>query len=148
MQEFKRGKSIASLFLCCYKGLKKKGFQVHRLVAVAFIPNPRGLPQVNHIDENKLNNIVGNLEWCTTAYNNSYGTRLERVSNTNKLRKEVLKYDIYGNYIEKFKSVTEAGRKSNASVAAVSACCRGIYKQLKGYVYRFEREVVPNANKT
>lgn len=57
---------------------------VHRLVALAFIPNPNKLPQVNHKDENPSNNFVGNLEWCTNEYNIRYGSRLERLSKTMK----------------------------------------------------------------
>ena len=53
---------------------------IHRLVAKAFIPNPLNLPQVNHKDENKANNYVDNLEWCTASYNCNYGTRIERFS--------------------------------------------------------------------
>lgn len=53
---------------------------VHRLVAQAFIPNPDGLPQINHKDENKKNNFVDNLEWCTPLYNTRYGTGIERQS--------------------------------------------------------------------
>lgn len=51
---------------------------IHRLVATAFIPNPEKLPFVNHKDENKANNFVNNLEWCTEAYNVNYGSSIDK----------------------------------------------------------------------
>ncbi len=56
----------------------QKAFNIHRLVAEAFIPNPNNYPCINHIDENKENNIFTNLEWCTYQYNNTYGHRIEK----------------------------------------------------------------------
>lgn len=62
-----------------WKNNKDKPFFVHRLVAMAFLDNPNNYPQINHKDENKENNEITNLEWCTVAYNNNYGTKIERV---------------------------------------------------------------------
>ena len=67
-----------------YKNGKKKTYLVHRLVAIAFLPNPNNLPIINHKDENPSNNNVNNLEWCTVAYNNTYGTARKRASENMK----------------------------------------------------------------
>ena len=66
------------LYVGLSKQCKTKLHLVHRLVAKTFIPNPLHLPEVNHKDENKLNNNVDNLEWCTAKYNSNYGTRNKR----------------------------------------------------------------------
>ena len=73
-QQEKKGYMNVSLF----KNGKKKNKLVHRLVAEAFIENIKNYPQVNHKDEDTLNNTVENLEWCTQRYNNNYGTYRER----------------------------------------------------------------------
>mgnify|MGYP002679946246 CR=1 FL=1 len=67
-----------------YKNGKGKNYFVHRLVAMAFIPNPNNLPIINHKDEDSSNNNVNNLEWCTQEYNLNYGTRNERASKSKK----------------------------------------------------------------
>ena len=59
-------------------GEKNKPFSIHRLTAEAFIPNPNNYPCVNHIDEDRSNSVLGNLEWCTYGYNTTYGSARER----------------------------------------------------------------------
>ena len=63
--------------LCCNGKYKK--CLVHRLVAQVFLPNPDNLPEVNHLDEDKTNNRVENLEWCDRKYNLNYGSRQDKV---------------------------------------------------------------------
>lgn len=75
------------LSIMLYKKGKPKNYKIHRLVAQAFIPNPDNLPEVNHKDEDKTNNCVDNLEWCTHKYNSNYGTRPKRIGEFHAKRK-------------------------------------------------------------
>lgn len=67
-----------------YNNGYRKNFQVHRLVAETFVPNPDNLPQINHKDENKTNNNVSNLEWCSAQYNLTYGNRMKKAISKRK----------------------------------------------------------------
>ena len=72
------------IMVTLYKNSKREYKYVHRLVAENFLPNPNDLPEVNHKDENKENNTVYNLEWCTAKYNNNYGDRRKKASKSRK----------------------------------------------------------------
>lgn len=121
-------------------GLRKnkirKWLQVHRLIAEAFIPNPNKYPQINHKDENKLNNNIDNLEWCTVSYNNTYGTRIEKVKN--KTSKPVIKYDKNMNFIKEYPSIVIASMENNVTAGNIIMVCKGRYKQIKGYIYAYK----------
>ena len=71
------------LYVALWKNNKKKNKLIHRLVALAFVDNPHNYPEVNHKDENKENNISGNLEWCEHIYNMNYGEVKEKISKGN-----------------------------------------------------------------
>lgn len=115
---------------------KMKTFSVHRLVAITFIDNPQNLPFVNHKDENKLNNHVSNLEWCTNEYNMSYGTVGKRISKAKSC--PVFQYDISGNFLCKYESITQASDITGFSISGIAMCCRKQYHTYMGYVWRLE----------
>lgn len=123
----------------CYDG-NKKGFFVHRLVAAAFIDNPNGYPVVNHKDENKQNNYVSNLEWCTVLYNNRYGTKAIRTGE--HYAKAVVQLTMEGDYIRTFKSLHDVYRKFGYAPINISRCCNHVPKKLSAYGYKwlFESE--------
>ena len=131
-------KGYLQVDLC--KNGKRKSYSVHRLVAEAFLPNWFDEPQVNHRDENKHNNHIDNLEWCTATYNNNYGTHNERVSskNTNgKQSKQVLQFTKTGELVREWPSTKEAGRKGFNSGHIVS-CCLGERKSHKSFIWRYK----------
>lgn len=92
---------------------------VHRLVAEAFLDNPNQCKYINHKDENKENNSVENLEWCTASYNNNYGSR--KYTRTRRVRQ----FSLSGELLNEFYGLREAERKTGVSHAVISACCSG-----------------------
>ena len=115
------------VYLC--KENKSKPFKVHRLVALHFIDNPNNYPQINHKDENKTNNSVSNLEWCTAKYNSNYGTRVSRIKSHHKY--------LYGSKHHKarkvlcittgkeFGCIKEASKYYGMPEQNISVCCKG-----------------------
>ena len=116
--------------LICKNG-KRKNELIHRLVALAFIDNPTGLPQVNHIDENKQNNCVENLEWCTAKYNSNYGTHIERVSKPQMKKVYCVELD------KTYESAKYAAEELGLHKENIQACCRGITKTCGKYHWRY-----------
>lgn len=119
------------LLVNLYKGGKHYNGKIHRLVAEAFIPNPDGLPQVNHKDECKSNNAVSNLEWCDAKYNINYGTCIERLSNP------VFQYAQDGTLVGSYPSAMEAMRQTGYDHSHISACCRGTLKHYKSFIWSY-----------
>lgn len=137
--------SVGYKFVVLSKQGKTKGYRVHRLVAEAFIPNPDNLPQVNHKDENKLNNNVNNLEWCTVAYNNNYGTKQERYRKAIKEKngRKINQYDLEGNFVKSWNCIMDAERYLNKKRAAtpIWACCNNLKKTAYGYRWEYQNQV-------
>lgn len=118
----------------------RKHFKVHRLVAMAFIPNPNNLPQVNHKDENPLNNCVDNLEWCTQEYNNNYGTRKDRCRKKMLITsesKQIAQYTLDGRLVKIWDSMRDIERELGYSSGHICRCCKGQRKTAYGFIWTY-----------
>jgi hypothetical protein len=128
-----------------YKKCKEESWRVHRLVAIHFIDNPAGVNVVNHIDSNKLNNHVSNLEWCTVADNVHHtikvGRRKIRRPHTQEEKESLRKaaqrpyvlFDDNGNIYKQFESATHVGSFLNKSVKQIYHLNERGIRKIQGY---------------
>lgn len=110
---------------------KRKFVCIHRIVATTFIDNPNNYKCVNHKDENPLNNKVENLEWCDIKYNNNYGNRTKKASNSCKKKVQCIETGII------YESAKDIENKFNINHSHISDCCRGKRNKCGGYSWRF-----------
>ena len=146
MKPQKNNNGYLQVQLC--KDGKAKMYLVHQLVATVFCENPHGFKEVNHIDEDKTNNCVENLEYCSRSYNLSYNDRAKKVAERLRGRKqseETIKkkskpviaiHKINGLVLE-FSSIIEAERETGIANSHICACCKGKYKSAGGFVWHY-----------
>ena len=125
-----------------YKKGKKRNVLVHRLVAEAFLPNLNNKPTINHIDGNKLNNKLDNLEWATYTeqliHVNSFLGKKSVISEKCRekraiqLRKQVKRSDG-----KVYNSIAKASKDNNTYSSAIVRCCQGKLKSTGGYSWEY-----------
>lgn len=120
-----KNKGYLQVVLC--KNGEHRRYLIHRLVAQAFIPNPLNLPEVNHIDQNRSNNNVENLEWCNRQYNVDYS-----------LAKPVCQYALDGRLLNTYKSIREASRQTGVDQSHMCQCCLGNLKSAGNFIWKYK----------
>lgn len=139
-----------------FKNKIGKRLLVHRIVAMAFILNENCLPEVNHIDENKLNNDVSNLVWMSKKENMNWGTRTQRQifatdystqsrkeiarANGKRRAKKVIQLSKDGAVICVYKSGKEASLKTGVNSSHIMECCKQKRKSAGGYIWLYKKE--------
>ena len=129
----------------------RKCMLVHRLVAEAFIPNPFGLPQINHIDENPKNNAVSNLEWCTGEENrrkyreNHPDIGKPPVKNysekyKNRQQMPIIQETKDGNFVKYWSNSVEVRHTVGWNDCHITQCCEGKRKTAYGYTWRYAND--------
>lgn len=134
--------SYLVVYLC--KNGKSKTHKVHRLVAEAFIPNPNNLPLINHKNEDKTDNKVENLEWCSYSYNNTYNDKAKKIGrklrNDPKRSKPIIGVDKVTGLKVEFPSTMEASRQTGIDHRRINACLKGRGKSAKGFYWHYVNE--------
>ena len=114
---------------------KNKVCEVHRLVAEAFISNPNNLPVPNHIDGNKENNCIQNLEWTSYSENNKHAldTGLRKPRGV-----PIVQYDLSGNVVKEYKSASEAARVTGLGRGSICHCLNNRRESYAGYIWKYK----------
>lgn len=126
-----RGYKITTLS----KNSKVKSFAIHRLIAQAFLPNPNNFECVNHLDGNKLNNKIDNLEWCTTQQNIQHAYKNNLMTNNKKIDQ----YSLDNKFIKIFNSANEASRETGIAQPNITMCALGKKKTAGGYIWKHNK---------
>lgn len=117
---------------------KQKNYYVHRLVMEAFVGECPDGCEVNHIDENKANNNISNLEYVTHKTNMNYGTNIQR--RATKRRKAVVQYSWDGNVTAEYESTVEAEKATGVWHNNISKVCKGKTKTAGGFMWKYKRD--------
>lgn len=132
----KNGKNQYGYFqVSLYKDGKRVNKQVHKLIAIAFIPNTNNYKIINHIDGNRQNNNINNLEWCTQKHNVKEAYRLGLV---HKKYKPVNQYDLKNNFIKTWESIVEVNKVLKIDKSSIVRCCKGKQNKAGNYIWRYE----------
>lgn len=146
----KRGKVLAICnngkgyqLVCLKKDGNRKNKYIHRLVGIHFLNNPSNKPEINHLDEDKLNNKVDNLEWATQKENMNHGTCIARTQAKvdhgaigAKSRKKVIQYDKLGNEIKVWDGIVCAAKHIGCDPSLITMCIRGKRKSGYGFIWK------------
>ena len=129
--------------ICLYinKNKKRKQF-IHRLVAKHFIPNIENKKEVNHIDGNKQNNNINNLEWVTPSENMKHAYKIDINKNKmggHKRLKKINQYNKNNIFIKTYISIEEAKRQTNINSSSIGACANGKRKSAGGFIWKFQK---------
>ena len=118
---------------------KQKRMRVHRMVALAFIDNPDNKPYVNHINGNRSDNNVENLEWVTPSENTQHAVDTGLFKSGRA--RAVVQYNLNGEQMATFESATEAARQTGGSQSKITMCCRGQRDSANGYQWRYYDDI-------
>jgi len=141
-----------------YVMLNNKSYLLHRLIAEAFIPNPKNLPQINHINGIKTDNCIENLEWCTSSENNKHayliglnrGSALGKIGKAHASSKPVKRISLTGEILATYENQRQASDETGICVTSISACCRGInHKNKDGNTWRYLNDdlIIPRVSR-